>query len=830
VARPESGLRSAKSRPSSQRDRVDRLAILHPGRSTSTLLGRLPAQPTPLIGRESDIAAIRREILDGDGRLLTLSGPPGVGKTRLAIEAAAGLEHAFEHGVFFADLSPVRETRLVASAMTRALGIWETGRGSARATLETFLHDRELLLVLDNFEQVVDAAPYLADLLAECPRLALLVTSRAALRVRWEQELVVAPLELPDRARSATVPQLLTNPAVALFVDRAETTCPGFALSDQSAQAVAEICIRLDGLPLAIELAATQVKLLLPSEILAQLSDASTMGAPRRLALGVLTGGARDLPVRQRTLRDSMKWSYELLSPPQQEAFRRLAIFPGSFSLGAAAAVVGEEHHDPHTALSDLIDNSLVRREPATDGALRFRILQTLREYGLEQLEACGEGETTRRRLAAYFVAFAQQALDGLWGPDQAVWLERMEADLDSVRAVLEWSAAPFGDLEAGLIVAGDTCRFWDMRGYFAEGRARLGSLLARADASPGPRSSDHVTRAEVFVRLAAGFLAFAQGDFQTSTAHIDRALPMAEKIGFTFGVTTSLVGLASMAQIRGDLPAATELLDRSLANARKTGDGPSLYHTLYWQGEVARSAGEYDRAVSLIEESLVLTRRYGNPWLVATALFSLGHVALVRGDPAHAAALFGESLTMRHPLRDQLGIALSVEALAWVAAANHQAERAARLFGAADGLRERIGASVEVGWMSHHQQFLERTGRMLDEATFAARWSDGQAMAPDQAIALALATDVSASPSAVTADPTRATRPPGGLTEREVEVAALIARGLTNRQIAGELVVARGTVANHVAHILDKLGFHTRAQIAGWAVEHRIGGRASSE
>jgi non-specific serine/threonine protein kinase len=806
---------------------VDRLAIVHADRPASTPHGRLPAQPTPLIGRENDVAAVRREILDGGGRLVTLSGPPGVGKTRLAIEAAAGLKDAFGHGVYFADLSSIRETRLVASAMTRALGIWETGRGSARETLETFLRDRELLLVLDNFEQVVDAAANLAELLAECPRLVLLVTSRAALRVRWEHEHTVGPLELPDQARADTALQLLKNPAVALFVDRAESTCPGFELNDQSAQAVAEICIRLDGLPLAIELAASQVKLLPPSVILARLSDASTMGTSRRSSFGVLTGGARDLPARQRTLRDAVKWSYELLSPPQQAAFRRLAIFPGSFSLDAAAAVVGEEPYDSHTAISDLIDNSLVRREPATDGALRFRILQTLREYGLEQLEACGEAEMARQRLTAFFVAFAQQALDGLWGHDQAVWLERMEADLDSVRAVLEWSASPFGDLEAGLVVAGNTCRFWDMRGYFAEGRARLGALLARADASPGPRSGDHVRRAEVFVRLAVGFLAFAQGDFGEATTHVNRAMPMAEAVGFTFGVCTSLIALASMAQIRGDLGTATALLDRSLTIAREADDGPGLYHTLYWQGEVARSAGEYDKAVRLLEESLIVTRQHGDPWFVATTLFSLGHVALVSGDPNHAAALFGESLAMRRSLRDQLGIALSVEALAWVAAANDQPERAARLFGAADGLRGRIGASIEVSWMSHHQQFLERVSRILDEATFAERWSDGRSMASDQAIALALAMDVAASSSTVTADRSRVTRPPGGLTQREVEVASLIAQGCTNRQIASDLIVAQGTVANHIAHILDKLGFHSRAQIAAWAVEHGLRGRS---
>jgi DNA-binding CsgD family transcriptional regulator len=334
------------------------------------------------------------------------------------------------------------------------------------------------------------------------------------------------------------------------------------------------------------------------------------------------------------------------------------------------------------------------------------------------------------------------------------------------------------------------------------------------------------VTRGETYTTLAAGFLAFAQGDFEQSTAHVHRAMPLARSIDFTFGRTTGLVGLASMACIRGDLDDAWGLLDEAERISREAGDGKSLYHTLYWQGEVARAAGQHDRAVQLLEECLDLTRQYGNPWLVGTTLFSLGHVALMRGDPPQAARLFAESLGLRHPNGDQMGTAQCVEALAWVAAAIGRLEPAAQLFGAAENLRERIGASVEVGWTSDHQRFLELTSRSLDEATFAARWGAGRALRPDEAIELALHVErqrVPSPPHDGPADPDGTVGPEPTLTPRERQTVELIALGHTNRQIAEELVISRGAAANYVQRVLEKLGFHARAQVAAWAVERGI-------
>jgi DNA-binding CsgD family transcriptional regulator/tetratricopeptide (TPR) repeat protein len=423
-------------------------------------------------------------------------------------------------------------------------------------------------------------------------------------------------------------------------------------------------------------------------------------------------------------------------------------------------------------------------------------------------------------------VDLAEQANEGLWGHDQPDWLDRLEAELDNLRAVLEWSMSPSGDLEAGFLVAGGTCRFWDMRGYFAEGRARLEALLARADAVPWPRSDDRVGRAEVYTRLAAGFLAFAQGDFPTSTAHVNRAMPLARELGFTFGVTVVLIGLASMAQIRGELAAAAAWLNEALALGRAANDERSIYHALYWQGEIARAAGDYDRAVGLLEASL--NRQEGNAWLATSALFSLGHVALVQSETERAAALFRETLDRCRRLGDRLGLALSVEGLAWVAATNRRPELAARLFGAADGLRERIGVSVEVGWTSDHERYLEQTRTMLDEPTFGAEWAAGRVLAPDEAIALALSTG-GVEPPPVEGIPSssrvrhapHAPRHGSPLTRRERQVVGLIARGLTNREIAAELVITEGTAANYVQHVLEKLGFHSRSQVAAWAVEH---------
>ncbi len=801
-----------------------RLAVLRAVRSAPLVTGRLPAPPTPLIGRERAIAAARTQILDHGIRLLTLTGPPGVGKTRLALEVAAGLSDRFADGVFFVDLAPIRDRRLVAASMTRALGVWEAGRGSARATLERFLEDRELLILLDNFEQVIDAGAILADLLAACPRLGLLVTSRAALRLRWEQELPVAPLELPDPAGPTSADALGASPALALFVERTRAVRPDFELTDRNARTVAEICARLDGLPLAIELAAGQSRLLPPGATLERLAGADARGGwARGSALDSLAGGARDLPARQRTLRDAVEWSHNLLTPAEQVVFRRLAVFPGSFSLEAASAVC---ETPTEAALVALVEKSLVRRPSESEGEPRLRMLETIRDYARERLEASAEAPAIRARHAAFFVDLAEQANEGLWGHDQAAWLDRIERELDNLRAVLEWSTSPLGDLEAGLLVAGGTCRFWDMRGYFAEGRARLEALLARADTTPWPRTDDRVGRAEVFTRLAAGFQAFAQGDFATSTAHVNRAMPLAREIGFAFGVTTGLIGLASMAQIRGKLGEAAALLDEALALGQATGDERSIYHALYWQGEIARSAGDYDRAVSLLEAGLA--RQQGNPWAAATAGFSLGHVALVRGDPERAATLFRETLDARRLVGDRLGMALSVEGLAWVSVAHRRPDLASRMFGAAEGLREWIGASVEVGWTSDHERYLEQTRAMLDEATFDAEWAAGRALSPNEAIALALSTGAERPVGSARSSPRarhapHAPRQGSALTPRERQVAGLIARGLTNREVAAELVITEGTAANYVQHVLEKLGFHARAQIAAWAAEHGL-------
>jgi non-specific serine/threonine protein kinase len=772
-----------------------------------------------LVGREHDVESARREILAGDGRLLTLIGPPGVGKTRLALEVVAGLTDRFEHGVTFVDLAPIREVHLVAPAMTRALGIWETGRGSAQSTLEAYLRARRALLLLDNFEQVVDAAPIISELLAACPRLVLIVTSRSALRVRWERVLPVAPLPLPSGYPEAGAVDLGENPAVALFVARARSIRPDFALTDQNRRDVAAICIRLDGLPLAIELAAGLARLLPPRTIAERLGGQRGARAALSSSLGLLTSGPRDLPLRQRTLRAALTWSYDLLDSTGQAAFRRLATFAGSFSLEAAASAVGEEIH-ADAAVATLIDHSLVRREPIDDGTPRFRILQTLREYGLEQLGSSVEANETWRRQAQFFIemmARAERQHADQWGHEQAAWLQLVETDLDNIRAVLEWCASPDGDLEAGLILAGNTCRFWDMRGYFGEGRTRLGALIARADTIPGPRSTAEATRGETYTTLAAGFLAFAQGDFARSTAYVYRAMPLARSIDFTFGLTTGLVGLASMAYLRGAHDEAWGLLDEAEALSRSAGDDRSLYHTLYWQGEVARAAGQYVRAVRLLEECLNLTRPHGNPWLVGTTLFSLGHVALMQGDPMRATRLFVESLELRRPNGDLMGTAQCVEGLAWVATAAGRFEAAAQVFGAAESLRERIGASVEVGWTSDHQRFLEQTSRALDAATFAERWSAGRALGADEAVELGLRIEPPHPPGH--APDERALSGPA-LTPRERQTVELIALGYTNRQIAEQLVISPGAAANYVQRILEKLGFHARAQVAAWAVE----------
>jgi predicted ATPase len=637
------------------------------------------------------------------------------------------------------------------------------------------------LLLLDNFEQVVVAATVLADLLATCPRLTFLVTSREILHLRGEKELLVPPLALPDLKQLPPLTALEQYAAVELFVARARDMKNDFALTDESAPMVAEICYRLDGLPLAIELAAARIKLLAPQALLGQFGD----------RLRLLTGGARDLPARQQTLRATIDWSYHLLDVSEQTLFRRLSVFAGGCSLEAVEAVclgvgswglgVGIASPAPNSqpltpvldAVAALVDKSLVRQEAGADGAPRFTMLETIREYALERLVASGEEVPLRQRHALYYLTLAERAEPLLRGAEQLVWVHRLQAEYDNLRAVLAWSQVVANNAGVGLRLAAALWLFWwQFAGHLSEGREQLTRMLAQAEATAP-------TAAHARALFGVGLIVAAQGDFALARAHLTESHTFSRTIGYLHGVAYARFGLGQVAWLQGEYATARTLLAESLALFRELGERWPIALSLFFLASAELYLDAYERAVSLLEESLQLFRalgdqfwyghvllergyaarlqgdnagaaaRYaesmdlfrdlGNMWGIAAVQLSLGYLALAQGDVPRAAAYFAESLARYRELGHQEGISVCLAGSAGAMGSIGQGERAARLFGAAEGLRARIGALEHPTERQLHAASVASVRAQLDQEIFAAAWAEGRAMSLDQAIAEAL-------------------------------------------------------------------------------------------
>ena len=753
---------------------------------------RLPDPLTRLIGREAEVAAVAALLRQGDVRLVTLLGTGGTGKTRLAIQLATNLQDEYADGSWFVDLAPLRDPALVAATIAHTLGLRETSREPLHHRLMAYLRDKRMLLLLDNFEQVVRAAPLVAELLAAAPEVKVLVTSRVVLSVYGEHNYLVPFLAVPDSIALPPLEQLAQNEAVQLFVERAVAAKADFVLSSVNAEAIAEICRRLDGMPLAIELAAARIRLLPPHALLARLSDRLTL----------LTGGARTLPPRQQTLRDTLAWSYDLLDGDEQTLFRRLAVFASGTTLQAVAAICDvDQRRDVVESMQSLIDHSLVWQGNEADPEPRFSMAETLREYALEHLAASGEEDVLRRCHAEYYLELAEAVEPNLRSAQQVAWGSRLEREHDNLRAALRWFISR-GDVEKGLSMGGALWRFWGFCGHILEGRALLAALLALPGGGERPRAkallgagwlahmlSDGDVAAALCERSAALYrevgdrwgLAFAlsYSGFEMSWSN-QRAMESAalfEQLGEPWGVAYACILRSELAARQGDARGRllgqeggrrfrelgdrwflievlrrledvagrlgdrswhSQLLDELLQLTRDLGDKGQIARAIHSQALDARWQGDLEQAADLYDECVRSFRELGDNLSLASALHGRGMVAYRQGDDARAQALFEAALSLFREAEHQ-GMGWCLAGLAVLAGRQGQARRAARLLGAGDVLAHFDTWNDVKAPAAEHREIVVTARGQLDEAPWDAAWAEGQAMTLEQAIAYAL-------------------------------------------------------------------------------------------
>jgi predicted ATPase/DNA-binding CsgD family transcriptional regulator len=807
-------------------------------RSERTGLSAVPM--TELLGRDELSTEVQALVRRPTVRLVTLTGPGGVGKTRVAADVAAKLLAEFDT-VAFVPLASVRDPELVPVTIARELAVDSSDETTAN-TLQAYLGARTTLLVLDNIEHLLDAAPALIDLLGAAAGLTVLVTSRTLLRVSGEHVVNVPPLALPDLGPLATASELVRFAAVRLFEVRCAAVCQGFVVTDDNAADVVEICRRLDALPLAIELAAARASVLPPAALLSRL----------RQRLALLTQGAQDQPARLRTMRAGITWSYDLLSPAEKYLFRRLAVFAGDFSLDAAE-IVGGNAGGGLDVVSSLIDKSLLAPTTPRDGEPRFVMLEIIREYAEERLTASGDGTDARRAHATYFTDLAERAEPDLRGPTQQRWRDALEAELSNLRAALAWTlgeSSDPADAELGLRVVGALWYFWFQRGLTGEARRWLTQALTRSSAGGRPRAQ---------ALLGVGTLAWRQGDCVAAREYLDQSVSSWREAGDVRGRAETLhvlghvtfdqgefelarglfedssagfreasdpigglplaADLGMVAYHQGDYTTAEEIFRKSLAVYRRHALKDRIAGVLNALGDLARLAGDYARAAALYEESMALWRElHGTPG-IASALHKLGQVSRATQDTGTARAQLTESLNLQQDLGNRQGIGECLAALAPMADKN---ERAAQIFAASSALLTSIGVPLAPADQLTLTHDMTAVRKRLGQAAWDAAWAVGSVLSVDEAVRLALHDD-ECTPAAATGS--SATRPPGPdvsrLSRREREVCQLLAGGHTNREIASALSISEKTVGSHIEHIMTKLGVRSRTRIALWAAEH---------
>jgi predicted ATPase/DNA-binding CsgD family transcriptional regulator len=753
----------------------------------------LPLQLTSFVGRDED--RVHARALLQRTRLLTLTGPGGSGKTRLALAIMEDVQPGFADGVVVS-LAPITDPELVPSAIAEALRFaLSRDRPPAKQLVDTFNDRGALLLLLDNFEQVSSAAPLVNELLAGCPRLTVLVTSRAPLRLSGEQVFPVPPLPMPDERDRLAVDEIMRYPAVTLFVMRAQALDPSFRVTDGNARGVVEVCRRLDGLPLAIELAAARVGVFSPRELADRIQQ----------QLPVLARGPRDAPPRQQTIHDAIAWSYDLLTEDQQGLFACLSVFAGGWTLDAAESIAGDTTFDEVETLAALIDHSLINVSIHPDGSTRYGMLETIREFGMRRLAESGRDAETFARHAAYFTDLAERAERASNTPDQLIWLRRLATEIHNIRVALAWSLDH--DPVVALRLAGALGMFWVTHGLMREGGDWLESSLARGAAAPP------AIRAKALRR--AGDLACWQGEYELAARRLEDTLSIYREIGDEAGIGITLFGLARTAQFSGNFEPALSLYEQTIQLQRKLGNWYAVAGATGNRGMMYSRHGDLERAQQQVETALQLSREHGYPIQVAIWARDLGELLLrLNGDRSRARSLIFEALQIdaeSSPLR----IPENLDVVALLALAEGQPDRAARLHGAAHRLRTLTGFPRSREECQDFEVDVAAIRSALGQDAFDAAWKAGGAMTVEEAIAEALR-----EPDALQPETTGVMT---HLTNREREVLRLIAEGFSDKEVAERLSISPYTAMRHVANILNKLGLPSRTAAATFAVRNGL-------